>query len=467
MRSTLLALLTLVALVLLPTGVAGAHGITLGFFDGSFTNGDPAVAEQWFSRAQSTGSQVVRMMPAWSSIAPKTKAATFDPANPDDPGYKWTVLDAEVREATAHGQHIIFTIFNAPLWAQGDDRPSSGKNVNWKVDPMAVAAFATALAKRYSGTHVDPTNPAATLPRITDWQVWNEPNIYTTLNPQWVRSDGKWVAYSPARYRDILNQAFAALKSVSASNRVITAGTAPFGDPDPGGDRIMPLKFWRLFLCLDPSTGCATPAHFDVASHHPYSVRGPTAHAANADDASVADVAKVWALVKKATSSGKALPRTSKPMWVTELSWDTNPPDPQGIPVSVQARWLAQSAYVLWKQGVSLLAWYQIGDAAASSAAQYAASNQGGVYYADGREKASAAAFRFPFLVRASGKARSAAWGVAPAPGTVVIERRRGATWEAVATAHVGSDRILSVSLPLRGGTFRARAGTVVSPSWP
>ena len=29
--------------------------------------------------------------------------------------------------------------------------------------------------------------------------------------------------------------------------------------------------------------------------------------------------------------------------WVTEFSWDTNPPDPRGVPVKLQARWLSEA----------------------------------------------------------------------------------------------------------------------------
>jgi hypothetical protein len=436
---------------------AVARGITLGFFDGQFSGANPDPA---LSQAQQVGSRVVRLMPRWDRIAPTTRPANFDPTNPDDPAYKWSQLDADVRAAQAHNQAVLLTIFGAPTWAQGDDKPSGKYGVNWKVDPQAVGDFATAIAWRYSGTHLDQAGQP--LPKITDWQIWNEPNLYTNFNPQWERVDGEWQPFAPVRYRQVLNAAYAALKAVSPENRVITAGTGPFGDLDPGGNRIGPLWFWRYLLCLERTPGCEDPAHFDVAAHHPYSVRGPTAHAANPDDASVPDVGKIARLVRTAVSGGTALPRATKPTWVTELSWDSSPPDPDGVPAAQQAAWLAKSAYVLWKQGVSLLTWFQVVDAPPEPS--FAASYQGGVFLLDGTAKPSAAAYRFP-VVALKRRRNRLVWGVAPSAGRVRIQESRHGHWRTIRTVTAPSDRVFSMRLARGSTRLRAVQGDVVSPS--
>jgi len=42
---------------------------------------------------------------------------------------------------------------------------------------------------------------------------------------------------------------------------------------------------------------------------------------------------------------------------VTEFSWDTTPPDPKGVPVQLEARWVPQALYQAWKSGVSFFNW--------------------------------------------------------------------------------------------------------------
>jgi hypothetical protein len=436
---------------------AMARGITLGFFDGQFSSQEPNRA---LDEAQEVGSRVVRLMPSWSAIAPTTRPAGFDPTNPDDPAYNWAQLDADTRAAQAHRQTILLTIYGAPTWAQGEDKPSGRYGANWKVDPGAVADFATAIARRYSGSHLDPAGQP--LPKITDWQVWNEPNLYTTFNPQWERVGGVWRPYAPVRYREVLNAAYAALKAVSPDNRVVTAGTGPFGDLDPGGNRMGPLLFWRYLLCLKPTAGCDDPARFDVASHHPYSVRGPSAHAANPNDASVPDVRKVAALVRTAVRQRTALPPASKPMWVTELAWDSSPPDPDGVPAAQQAAWLSKAIYVLWKQGVSLLTWFQVSDAPPQPS--FAATNQGGVFLVDGGRKPSADAYRFPFVVLKQRK-RRLAWGLAPSAGRVRLEEYRHGRWRTVRNLTAPANRVFSAHLGRGATRLRAVQGDVVSLS--
>ena len=75
-------------------------------------------------------------------------------------------------------------------------------------------------------------------------QVWNEPNLSGQLSPQ---SEGT-TAISPGYYREMLNASYAAVKAVDPQMLVVTAGTAPYGDP-PGGNRVRPVEFWQQTLC--------------------------------------------------------------------------------------------------------------------------------------------------------------------------------------------------------------------------
>jgi hypothetical protein len=113
---------------------------------------------------------------------------------------------------------------------------------------------------------------------------------------------------------------------------------------------------------LTEAGGCSGPTSFDAIDSHPYGIYGPNWHAYLADDVSVPDVYKLVNVLHAAEKIGTAVPRGAKGNWVTETSWDTDPPDPDGVPINEQALWLEQALYNLWKQGVSTVLWWQIED---------------------------------------------------------------------------------------------------------
>ncbi len=139
------------------------------------------------------------------------------------------------------------------------------------------------------------------------------------------------------------------MKGVSSSNGVITPGPLPTTTPLPGQGRIQPALFVRTLFCLRGGAGCRTPAHVDILAHDPYSVAGPTSPALNRDDVSVPDLGKLTRPLRAAERRGTALPRGRKRLWVTEFSWDSSPPDPQGVPVATQARWLEEALHIFWR----------------------------------------------------------------------------------------------------------------------
>ena len=122
------------------------------------------------------------------------------------------------------------------------------------------------------------------------------------------RSRDGWAPASPVIYRELLNAFYAAVKHVSSSNFVVTAGTAPYGDA-PGGQRMRPVAFDRALFCLRDDArltplSCPDPPHLDALSHHPYGIGGPLWHALNADDAAVPDVSKIARVLHAAERVG-------------------------------------------------------------------------------------------------------------------------------------------------------------------
>ena len=355
-----------------------------------------------------------------------------------------------------------------PQWAEGAGRPSDASPASWKPDPQALEDFGAALARRYSGSFPDPARPGQTLPRVDAFQPWNEPNLDKYLSPQW--SGGR--TFAPAHYRRMLTAFTRGVKSVGSSALVVTAGTAPFGDPFKNGHRIMPARFVREMLCLRTLRGrlratarCPSPARFDVLAHHPYSVGFPRRPALNADDVSIPDLGKLTKLLRAAERTGGALPRKRHRLWVTEVSYDSSPPDPQGVPAARHARYLAEAFYLLWRQGVDTITWFQIRDQL--PVPSYAASAQSGIYFADGRAKPAQRAFRFPLVAERLGRGTVRVWGRSPVAGSVRIERRTAAGWRLARVVRARRHGTFYLRIRVSGSpTLRARVGGQTSLTW-
>jgi hypothetical protein len=395
---------------------------------------------------------MVRINVPWNQVAPSVRPAGFDPSDPSSHGYDWASVDTQVRDLTAGGMRVLITLLGAPSWAEGPGMPASAAPGTWRPDPAQFAAFARAAAVRYSGSFPDPLNPSSPLPRVSYWQPWNEPNLSTYITPQWVPASRGFTAESPIIYRDLLNAFYQAVKAVSPSNFVVTAGTAPYGDP-PGGDRVPPVEFYRDLFCLKDDGGltplrCPSRPHLDAISHHPYGIGGPLWHAQNPDDAAVPDVYKIVTVLKAAERSRHVLPKGRKQMWDTEVSWDSTPPDPGGVPINKQARWMEQTMYVLWRQGVDTILWLQIVDA--PPVPSYGTTSQGGTYYLNGQPKPAAQALRFPFVTQRTGRRRVIAWGRAPEGGMLKVEVLRRNRWRTARRFHVKPRRVFAVKIRIR-----------------
>lgn len=448
------------------TGPAlAAHPLALGFYDSVFTGSHSSV---WLARAAGAGSDVARIEIGWDAPDTPKKPPGFNATNPADPNYDFTAADAAVRAATADGLRVIAGFTGAPQWAEGKGMPAGTTPGTWRPSPQAIEQYGVALGRRYSGHFPDPLHPGQNLPRVWAFQVWNEPNLSNFLNPQWSGDQPE----SPVIYRAMLNAFYKGVKSVDPGAVVVTAGTAPFGDPEPGGPRIMPARFWRGVLCETETvtgalrgTACPDPAHFDALAHHPYSVGPPDTKALNADDVSIPDIGKLTRLLRFAERTGRALPKVHHPIWVTEVGYNTTPPNPDAVPIAKAARWLDETLELLWSEGVSLITWNTIVDQ--PPVPNYASTSQSGVYFLNGRPKTlPLLAFRFPFVATRRGHTVSI-WGRAPASGRLAIERRTGGRWVTVKRLDLGRHAIFSLRLHLPGAAeLRAQGGHMVSLAW-
>jgi hypothetical protein len=256
-----------------------------------------------------TGSRFVRIPVRWDRIAcssTNTPCRQADrPAQPWAPGgYAWKRsgwydLDDEVNQARAHGLVPVLTVFGAPAYAEcdgtgrrtGGDLWCGGVNLgpdegNLKPKPADFAAFLKALSAKY--------------PKVRYFQVWNEPNHALFLRP----------AHRPKtidRYRKLVNAASNALPR----KFIIAGGTSPNAWP-------------RRFLEQLVSRRVA----FDAYSVHPYTPGGPWTRAeASAPSIWMGNLGRVRSIVRAAERSGRIKSPKRVQLWVTEMGWDSAPPD--------------------------------------------------------------------------------------------------------------------------------------------
>ena len=468
-RITLALALALLWVTLEASSAFGLAALTTGFSDPIFTSGSPATQAQWLAGAANEHAGIVRLTVPWSKVDQQIPASDAQASEPSWLGYNWSAIDAAVSDATTDGLQVLITIESAPPWEESPNRPSlkSAPRGSWMPRPAGLAAFAHAAAERYSGTYTPP-GATAPLPFVRYWQAWNEPNLPLYLSPQWEKTSSGYKAASPRIYRAMLDAFYDAIKGVSHKMLVVSAGTAPYGE-EPGGKRMQPVEFDLELFCLSSTfikLPCPDPAQFDILDHHPYAIEGPNFHALNANDVAIPDMSKLILPLRAAERLHTIGGAHHHEVWATEVSWDSAPPNPEGVPVSTQAKWLEETFYLLWQQGVSTVTWYQIIDS--PPIPSYALSYEGGTHYLSGEAKPSAQAFLFPFITRRLSRKQVLAWGKNPSgKGAVAIERQIGSQWRRIATAHSGANGIFQTHFKLRGSAaLRARNENQLSLAW-
>jgi len=457
-----------------------AGGLVRGISDGALMLEDPAtVRQRGLALAAAAGADIVRIPVDWEDIAAASVAAS-DATNPANPGYHFSLVDAAVRDTVRAGLTPLLVVSHAPKFAEAAGRWRYAYAGSWAPRPAALAAFATALARRYDGAFPDPLQPARALPRVSLLQAWNEPNLARYLEPQWVASGGRWEPFSPVLYRQMLNAFYAAVKAVSPADRVIAAGLAPNGDR-AGAGRMAPVTFLQSLLCLHsaPSTaGCPQTTDFDVLAIHPLSVGNPDLAAASSKDVSLSDLAKVRQLLDQAVRARTVGPAGPKPLWVTEINWESNPPSRSGVPARLQAHWLSRGLHRLWIAGVSAVIWQFLSDPVGlklgtPTGGQIPESRPAGLYTAGSvagplRPKPFLSGFALPFdPLRYNGRLVRV-WALLSRPRMAArLQVQRGRAWKTVATLAANRFAVVNALVALTGrAELRLVTRSATSAAW-
>jgi hypothetical protein len=423
----------------LDTAIAGS---------GTFFTQDAGLA---FERTRDAGASTVQLSFSWREAAPERPE---EPANPNDSVYRWSGLDRAVRLSFAQGLRPFIGIYDAPSWAERGGGGRAGTNLP---DPNELGRFAEAAARRYSGSFEG-------LPRVQLWAAWNEPNASFFLHPQ--ERKGRPVA--PAHYRLMLNAFTAGVRRVHPDNDVIAGSLFPFVIKSKTARSIGPLRFMRELLCMSkrlrPRKRCGPPLQFDVWGHHPYTSGGPTHRAGNANSVSIRELPRMRKLLRAADRFKRITHNGPLQFWVTEFSWDSSPPDPNGVPSRLHARWVAEALYRMWRAGVSLVTWFQLRDDAPEGRPHSQVFQSGLYLRCSGgiecdRPKLALNAFRFPFVAFRKGR-RVSIWGRTPSgqPASVIVEQAARGGWRPVAQLNTGSSGVFSGRVrAARRGSLRAR----------
>jgi hypothetical protein len=408
MRKRFLLLALLGALAVPASGTA-APGISFGIQDDAWLNG--GTLDERLSTLDRLGPDVVRYTLRWDQVARKRPARAV---NPSDKAYDWRSVDAVLTGLRKHHIGVLVTLYGAPGWANGHHAANFAPR-----SKTSLASFAFAAAKRY--------------PWIRMWEIWNEPNLRTFLRPS-----------SPSIYvQRLLNPTYNALHHLRRGMRVAGGATSPRKTPSG----IAPVTFMRGMH--------AAHARLDAYSHHPYPVaphETPTTLKCRYCKG-VLTMARLPELLKEVKRDFG-----NKRIWLTEYGYQTNPPDRHlGVSKALQARYLAQAAYMAYKAPrVDLLVHFIVRDEAKIGRWQ------SGLFTVGGTQKPSFDSFALPLVQVSRRGSRTALWGQ-DRPGLgrqkYVLERFASGRWRPVGGAKLTTQRgyVGRVVKAIRGARFRLR----------
>ncbi len=325
---------------------AQAAPLKLGYMDPAYQAEQPA---KFWRDAEILRPQVLRYNVDWRGIAPRKPLVQRDPG---DERYDWGYLDNLVQGAADHRIPVILTIHRTPSWAA--KKPTYRKYLfNAVPDAVFFRNFVAAAALRYSGRYV-PVGSTTPLPRVTRWQIWNEPNKY--LYP--VRTDRFGVAKRTAPitigrdYAAMVNGAHAELKRRSRMNTVIL-GAPAYTNAFKGG-ALAPLNYLRVVR--------AAKARFDVLAMHPYNSlptqgirqglgsKGPNIYVGNFGEF-IREADRLW-------------PGKRYKIWLTEFGIQSYPDRFFGVPPASQAAYLRASINIFKQRykRVETIVWFLVRD---------------------------------------------------------------------------------------------------------
>jgi hypothetical protein len=256
-------------------------------------------SEEQFLRLKRGGVDSVRIPLVWSAIQP-TRGSALD----------WSETDAAVARAAVSGIQVLPFVAGAPSWAVPSTWvPGSGHSVKAPVHlPVTGAAAAgwkallkQAIARYGPNGAFWAENP--TLPKrpLRTWQVWNEENFQFFVTKP-----------NPAEYGKLVKLSSATIKDADPGAKVLLGGM--FSYPKGCSSAVKPKSNYCAADFLEEMYE-KTPgikAKFDGVALHPYTTR----------------YQELTPYIEELRSVMSANHDASKGLWITELGWSSQAPDP-------------------------------------------------------------------------------------------------------------------------------------------
>ena len=458
--------------------------------------GHPASLDDDLAEARSLGFTHVRVTAHWNQLTQDPDATTRPDFNAADPAAyprdAWSDLDHLVRAADAHGLEVMIDIgFFAPRWAthgspRGDPRP---RNL---IDPIAFRDFALAVVRRYSG-EFRPSAGSPVLPRVSLFELYNEPNLPVFWTPQRAGRGRGVRLVAPAAYRRLVATTYPAIKSVRADATVLVGDLAAGPPWYPRARRagVPALRFLRELACVDlalrplHTAQCRGfhPLLGDGLAVHPYALSGSPARRPTGnrvDTLTMGNIDVLAGLLQELAARGRIAPALQD-IYVTEFGYLTRPVEPDAAPLRTpfptvspqyQSAWELVAHQLAWNQPqVRMFAHFLIRDTICTSGGDpFCIDWSSGYRSARGTPKPLFDALHAGLLTSRLSDGGTAVWarlGSVHARNSAVLEyRQAGGAWQAVEPGDVrsfagdGPDGIVSLTLwPLGADEFRLDTG--------
>jgi hypothetical protein len=262
-------------------------------------------------KMQDAGAKHVKMALRWPTV--ESRQGEFH----------WETYDKLIGNMASRGIQVLPMFYASPRWVENKaSKPPLGD----KSSRRAWKNFVTRAVNRYgrNGTYwTDPLefamdHPGKAPKPIKAWQVWNEPNLENYFSTKKRRV---------AKYANLLQLTHDAIKPADRKAKVVLGGLV--GNGKPSGS----LNGWTFLDKLYKQKGARRK--FDVAALHPYS--------------SSIHYMKKW--VHKFHRALRSHGDGKKAVWITELSWGSDPPDRIGFNKGPrgQKRILTRAFQTFWR----------------------------------------------------------------------------------------------------------------------
>ena len=351
MHRRYLAALVVAAIACGVLPAAASAKLKLGITSIALQNRDPGL---FYGNVNTLKMSVIRTQINWKNIAAhKPKGGAADPNNP---AYNWAALDKIVKDSSAWATKakgtVIYDLWGTPKWA----RKTPKGHIAFVPVPNTTyfRQFVRAVAKRYNGTFVPAGAPGGTdpLPRITHWEIWNEPNNALGL----AKPGGKANNGQPAGAAAYVTLLRTAYNAIHAEDQPGKPKAQVIGGAVGGRTGIDHVAFYSALK--------RAHAPMDAISIHPYSLNptlGPTDGAPGKGF-----LYPFYRLgnFSRFTSFVKSWRGSTFPIWVTELGWQVkSKTNKLGVTTKQQSDYFKQAVTKLRKYPqVQGMVWYMLRD---------------------------------------------------------------------------------------------------------